>query len=534
MNKLITLGTPHRGIPSSYKAWYGGDPSDIFLNSSAEQLLVGALYVCTISKTLTLSSPSVPTITNGIVNHPITYSNFITQNIPSTENFLPVADVNPPYLADLTTGVAYPHGLPPNQFLQDLQSQTGQFDITKLDISQNTNAPSIVSIYGEDPIQVPGIYNVISPPSTPIWKYGEVVSTRSPISGDTLVPSYSANIKNVSALSITNNITGQLIMNINHIELAFRADAVRQILADIVGVNIGIDKNIWNAPPATPNQAEQYRALSTCSPIRTLVTDALGRRAGLDLQNGQIINEIPGAIVAQDGDDPHVILLPSQSGAYHIETRGKAAGAYTLGVLYTLTGTNQIAMTAFMGETSLDQTRQFEFELLAFQETTGLVVAEAEHYTWNIEGKDRIWVEDNSLSGYSGNGYLSSTPDIGFQNSGSIGPKLQYTINFSDTGDYYIWLRGYAPNASGDSIFVGLDAQSASVVTGFPPGQWGWSNQNSVGQPVKVPIATPGIYTLQIEQREDGLRLDRILLTTDSEYNPNGLGPNESQRISLD
>lgn len=101
-------------------------------------------------------------------------------------------------------------------------------------------------------------------------------------------------------------------------------------------------------------------------------------------------------------------------------------------------------------------------------------------------------------------------------------------MNFTTTGIYTIWLRGYAPNGAGDSVYVGLDSQPATALTGFVPQAWSWANsiQNGVAT---IEIVEPGLHTLRIWQREDGLRLDRILLTNDNNYNPSGDGPPESE-----
>ena len=63
---------------------------------------------------------------------------------------------------------------------------------------------------------------------------------------------------------------------------------------------------------------------------------------------------------------------------------------------------------------------------------------------------------------------------------------------------------------------------------------WRWDNRDVVrgNAPAEYQIAEPGIYTLTIFMRSDGLRLDRLLLTTDSTYTPTGLGPPESDRLS--
>jgi hypothetical protein len=108
-------------------------------------------------------------------------------------------------------------------------------------------------------------------------------------------------------------------------------------------------------------------------------------------------------------------------------------------------------------------------------------------------------------------------------------PELRYTINFATTGLYTIWLRGYAPNAAGDSLYVSLDDQPGVILTGFTPRKWSWANGDAQGGVVTIEMVEPGLHTLHLWQREDGLRLDRILLTTDSNYNPTGDGPPESE-----
>lgn len=83
-----------------------------------------------------------------------------------------------------------------------------------------------------------------------------------------------------------------------------------------------------------------------------------------------------------------------------------------------------------------------------------------------------------------------------------------------------VWLRGHIPNAAGDSLFVTLNNQPAKILTGFTPRQWVWANTDAQGQPLSFEVLTPGVYTLHLNQREDGLRIDQLLLTTDSSYEP--------------
>jgi hypothetical protein len=73
-------------------------------------------------------------------------------------------------------------------------------------------------------------------------------------------------------------------------------------------------------------------------------------------------------------------------------------------------------------------------------------------------------------------------------------------------------------------VYVALDSHSATTVTGFAPRAWNWATGVVV-----IVVSEPGVHTLQVWQREDGLHLDRILLTTDNTYVPTGNGPPESE-----
>jgi hypothetical protein len=61
-------------------------------------------------------------------------------------------------------------------------------------------------------------------------------------------------------------------------------------------------------------------------------------------------------------------------------------------------------------------------------------------------------------------------------------------------------------------------------VTGFAPNQWSWANVTLSSSPATLPISTTGLYTVSLWMREDGLRIDRFLLTTVSNGGTRG-GP---------
>jgi RHS repeat-associated protein len=64
------------------------------------------------------------------------------------------------------------------------------------------------------------------------------------------------------------------------------------------------------------------------------------------------------------------------------------------------------------------------------------------------------------------------------------------------------------------------------TVTGFAPEQWTWA-----GQPAFV-VTTTDVYTVNLWLREDGLRIDRLLLTTDTNYVPTSFGPTETAQLT--
>jgi hypothetical protein len=172
--------------------------------------------------------------------------------------------------------------------------------------------------------------------------------------------------------------------------------------------------------------------------------------------------------------------------------------------------------------------------LKMYQEENGQVVPEAEKAAWGIGQTEPGWLMGTAINGYTKSGYVRDWPDVGRMvstNTFTSAAVLVYPLNFTTPGTYTVWLRGYAPNAAGDSVYVGFDGQWVGTLTGFVPQQWSWANINmqAGGQAVVVNVTRAGAHTLQLWPREDGLSLDRLLLTTNGTYVPIGNGPPESE-----
>ena len=174
----------------------------------------------------------------------------------------------------------------------------------------------------------------------------------------------------------------------------------------------------------------------------------------------------------------------------------------------------------------------------AFIETGGLVVMEAENYDDNFASSQSgdMWT---LVSNFNGADAMQPGPD---DNNANIAnnyhlnsAELGYKINFTTTGTYYVWLRAWALS-NGNSAHVGINDDPVNTgknfqVTPVPGTAWDWEETLSGGSVAKIVVSTAGEHTFNLWMKEDGLYVDRIILTTDANYpTPSGVGPAESQR----
>jgi hypothetical protein len=125
---------------------------------------------------------------------------------------------------------------------------------------------------------------------------------------------------------------------------------------------------------------------------------------------------------------------------------------------------------------------------------------------------------------------LGSGTDTGYS---LTSPRLDYVVNFASTGTHYVWVRGNGPSGTDDSCHAGLDGAEIATsdrISAFGAG-WNWSRTTmDANAPATFVVATPGLHTVNLWMREDGLIVDRLLLTTSPAYIPAGAGPASSIR----
>ncbi len=202
-----------------------------------------------------------------------------------------------------------------------------------------------------------------------------------------------------------------------------------------------------------------------------------------------------------------------------------------------------------------------------FQEIDGTVAVEAENFSeYRNLDKPREWVlttaseapgitpdpDPPHTEGASGEAYLELLPDTrvtdedpiaegeSIYNNRGTGPTLDYQVNFTATGTYFVWVRAYSTGGEDNGIHVGIDGEypDSGYRIQFCSGKnrWTWSSalRDSGGEVCGVPLAaqievsTPGVHTVSFSAREDGFEFDKFVLSTDAGFEPTDTGPDEA------
>jgi len=162
----------------------------------------------------------------------------------------------------------------------------------------------------------------------------------------------------------------------------------------------------------------------------------------------------------------------------------------------------------------------------------GIVSVEAEHFDENVELSGAKWVEVGPTDGFTGTaGMQVLGPSFYDPGYAATSPRLEYEINFVKTGTHYVWILAWAASGSDDSCHIGLDGEETPLSSNWSGGGNNWSNGRypETGR-AQFEVTSTGIHVLDIWVREDGLIVDKIVLTTNPDYTPTGEGPIESHR----
>jgi len=100
-----------------------------------------------------------------------------------------------------------------------------------------------------------------------------------------------------------------------------------------------------------------------------------------------------------------------------------------------------------------------------------------------------------------------------------------YTVTITRAGAYVLWGRVQARDRRDNSFFVQTDESQDNMWEVEPGVTWHWDQVNDRFGPDPVMFTlAPGVHTIRIKLREDGTKLDKILLTNDTHSVPRGEG----------
>ncbi len=133
---------------------------------------------------------------------------------------------------------------------------------------------------------------------------------------------------------------------------------------------------------------------------------------------------------------------------------------------------------------------------------------------------DLTWPMKISKDTKASNGKFIYVPnDLGYNG------RVTFKVNIKKSGNYVLWGRVIGPGPYDDSFFVQMDGKSLNLWDMGGDTSWNWQAvSNRGGQDPVVFKLSKGTHTITIRQREDGAKIDKMLLTSDIHYTPTGKG----------
>jgi hypothetical protein len=183
------------------------------------------------------------------------------------------------------------------------------------------------------------------------------------------------------------------------------------------------------------------------------------------------------------------------------------------------------------------------------QSVDGLVCMEAENYTELVILDTTYWAFVTTPDTFSGTGGMQAGPPGVTQHKTQTyaqtwAPYMEYPVNFVSADTVYVWARASHTDGYDDSVWIGIDGniygntQPLTFKTAQQPlaNVWVWINiyQGDEVNPAKLPISSTGLHRFNIFMREQNFKIDKMLLTTNPEYTPTGMGPEETLVTSID
>lgn len=190
-------------------------------------------------------------------------------------------------------------------------------------------------------------------------------------------------------------------------------------------------------------------------------------------------------------------------------------------------------------------------------ERDGLLVVEAETFSRQTKDDVRRWHVTSEHStppiqgdpdephwrSASGQAYVEVLPDTrtnhderlihneNFVNVPGVMAVLDYDVEFTTPGRYYVWVSAYSTGTEDNGVHVGLDGEwpESGQRMQWCEGKnsWAWASKQRTqevhcGEPglIYLDVEKAGRHTVSFSMREDGFEMDQWRMTTDPKYKP--------------
>ena len=165
-------------------------------------------------------------------------------------------------------------------------------------------------------------------------------------------------------------------------------------------------------------------------------------------------------------------------------------------------------------------------------ERATLISMEAEYFDVRTATSTHQWT-NVALGNSSNDDAMITTPDEGaLAGSSENTPMLSYMVYFNSPGKHYIWVRGLGDSnnagvGTSDSIQAGLNGTVSSTAYRIDefPAEWTWSRHTPSDPAASLNVVDAGVNMVNFWMREDGLAIDKFVITSDPNFVPSGFGP---------
>ena len=156
-------------------------------------------------------------------------------------------------------------------------------------------------------------------------------------------------------------------------------------------------------------------------------------------------------------------------------------------------------------------------------------IIQAEEYSNCAQGDGALdrWILKGNGSPES-SAFLHALPeDVSQYYNGRTGPRLDFNLNFSQDGEYFVWIKMKGNSYGNDTInlgwtnglSIGSPVSKYSSYGWTSEGQWEWEPEFN-GPPMSINVTSGDEIKLSIWMVEDGVMIDEILITSLKSMNP--------------